>query len=119
MGLNPEGGMFQVLATGGDTRLGGEDFDNTVVDYLMQEFKSKHKLDIKTDKDKSKIKAAAERAKRDLSNAQSAKVEFSMDGEEYSIDVARAKFESLNSKIFNRTLDTVKTVLKDAKVEPS
>merc|ERR1719183_2377930 len=98
--------MFQVLATGGDTRLGGEDFDNAVVDYLLQEFKTK-------------LKAAAERAKRDLSNAQSAKVELSIGGEEYSIDVARAKFESLNSKTFNRTLDTVKACLKDAKLEPS
>eukprot|EP00929_Paragymnodinium_shiwhaense_P010377 TRINITY_DN114_c0_g1_i11.p2 TRINITY_DN114_c0_g1~~TRINITY_DN114_c0_g1_i11.p2 ORF type:complete len:712 (-),score=237.19 TRINITY_DN114_c0_g1_i11:41-1915(-) len=117
--LNLEGGMFQVLATGGDTRLGGEDFDNVTVDYLMQEFKSKHKLDITEAKDKSKLKAAAERAKRDLSTAQAAKIELSIGGEEYSLDVSRAKFESLNAKTFNRTLDTVKQVLKDAKVEPA
>merc|ERR1740138_592542 len=54
-----------------------------------------------------------------MSSAQMAKVELSIDGEEYSVDVTRAKFEALNSKIFTRTLDTVKTVLKDAKVKPA
>jgi len=117
--LQLDGGMFQVLATGGDTRLGGEDFDNTLVDWLITEFKTKHKLDIKEPKDLAKLKAAAERAKRDMTANQTAKVELSMGGDEYSIDVARAKFESLNSKIFARTLYTVKTVLKDAKLETS
>jgi len=64
-----------------------------------------------------KLKAAAERAKRDMSTGQSAKVEMSMNGDDYTVDVARAKFEALNSKIFNRTMDTVKTVLKDAKLK--
>jgi len=117
--LNLEGGIFQVLSTGGDTRLGGEDFDNAIMDWLSSEFKSKHKLDIKEAKDVSKLKAAAERAKRDMSNAQKAKVELSIGGEEYSVDMERAKFESLNSKLFNRTIDTVKSVLKDAKLDPS
>jgi len=117
--LNLDGGMFQVLATGGDTRLGGEDFDNALVDWLLTEFKSKCKLEVKEARDLSKLKAAAERAKRDLSTGQTAKVELSVAGEDYSVDVTRAKFESLNSKIFNRTLDTVKSVLKDAKVQPS
>merc|ERR1712216_399680 len=85
----------------------------------MGEFKNKHKLEIKEAKDLSKLKAAAERAKRDMSNGQTAKVELSMGGDEYSVDVTRAKFESLNAKTFNRTLDTVKSVLKDAKLQPS
>lgn len=116
--LNIEGGVFQVLATGGDTRLGGEDFDQTLVDWLVTEFKNKHKLELKEPRDMMKLKQLAERAKRDLSAAQSAKLELSIGGEEYAIDVPRAKFETLNSKIFNRTLDTVKTVLKDAKLKP-
>jgi len=116
--LNLEGGVFTVLATGGDTRLGGEDFDNTLVDWLVTEFKGKHQLELKEARDLSKLKAAAERAKRDLSGGQTAKVELSIGGEEYSVDVARAKFETLNAVIFNRTLDTVKTVLKDAKLKP-
>lgn len=117
--LNLEDGMFTVLATGGDTRLGGEDFDNCLADHLATEFKNKHKIDITEARDKSKLKAATERAKRDLSNSQAAKVELSLNGDEYSVDITRAKFESLNLKIFNRTLDTVKSVLKDAKVEPA
>lgn len=116
--LNLEGGIFQVLSTGGDTRLGGEDFDNALVDWLVTEFRSKHKLELKEAKDLSKLKAAAERAKRDLSAGQVAKVELSVAGEEYSVDVARSKFEALNDGTFNRTLDTVKTVLKDAKLKP-
>merc|ERR1712100_135190 len=66
----------------------------------------------------TKLRTAAERAKRELSTAQSAKVEISIDGEEYSIDVPRTQFESLNAAIFNRTIDTVKNVLKDAKILP-
>jgi len=103
----------------GDTRLGGEDFDNALVDYLITEFRSKHKLELKEARDISKLKAAAERAKRDMSTAQTAKVEISVAGEEYSTDISRSKFESLNAKIFSRTLDTVKNVLKDAKLKPS
>merc|ERR1719444_357632 len=117
--LNLEGGVFQVLATGGDTRLGGEDFDNTLVDFLVTEFKAKHKLELTEARELSKLKAAAERAKREMSASQTAKVELSVSGEEYSVDVARAKFESLNAKIFARTLETVKKVLKDAKMDPA
>merc|ERR1719272_440354 len=116
--LNLEGGVFQVLATGGDTRLGGEDFDNALVDHLVTEFRSKHKLELKDARDLAKLKAAAENAKRNMSTSMSAKVELSIAGEEYSVEVLRSKFESLNSKIFNRTLDTVKQVLKDAKLKP-
>eukprot|EP00928_Gymnodinium_smaydae_P075157 TRINITY_DN58168_c0_g1_i1.p1 TRINITY_DN58168_c0_g1~~TRINITY_DN58168_c0_g1_i1.p1 ORF type:complete len:769 (+),score=189.85 TRINITY_DN58168_c0_g1_i1:54-2360(+) len=117
--LNLEGGVFQVLATGGDTRLGGEDFDNAVVDFLVTEFKAKHKLELTEARELSKLKAAAERAKREMSASQSAKVELSVAGEEYTVDISRAKFEALNSKIFSRTLDTVKKVLGDAKVKPA
>eukprot|EP00927_Polykrikos_kofoidii_P009782 TRINITY_DN140_c0_g1_i6.p1 TRINITY_DN140_c0_g1~~TRINITY_DN140_c0_g1_i6.p1 ORF type:complete len:770 (-),score=183.36 TRINITY_DN140_c0_g1_i6:158-2467(-) len=116
--LNIEGGVFQVLATGGDTRLGGEDFDNALLDWLVVEFKNKHKIDLKEPKDIMKLKQLAERAKRDLSASQTAKLELSFGGEEYILDVPRAKFETLNSKTFNKTLDTVKTVLKDAKLKP-
>jgi len=116
--LRVEGGIFEVQATGGDTRLGGEDFDNAFVDYLKAEFKKVKKVEVTGDRDITKLRTAAERAKRELSTAQSAKVEISVDGEEYFIDVPREKFESLNAAIFNRTIDTVKTVLKDAKILP-
>jgi heat shock protein 1/8 len=101
--LNIEGGVFHVLATGGDTRLGGADFDNTLVDFLVTDFKNKHNLEIKEAQDLRKLKVAAERAKRDMSTGQSAKAEMSMNGDDYSVNVARANFETLNSKIFNRT----------------
>merc|ERR1719355_43339 len=59
--LKIEGGIFEVLATGGDTRLGGEDFDNALIDWLVTEFRNKHKLELKEARDISKLKAAAER----------------------------------------------------------
>merc|ERR1719265_2317332 len=117
--LRIEGGIFEVLATGGDTRLGGEDFDNALVDFLVQEFKKTKKLEIKDPKDMMKLKAAAERAKREISTSQSAKVEIAIDGDEYSVELQRSKFESLNNAIFSRTLDTVKAVLKDAGLKPA
>lgn len=115
--LHVEGGIFEVQATGGDTRLGGEDFDNALVDHLVQEFKKTKKVDINQGKDMMKLKQAAERAKREISTSQSAKVDISIDGEDYSLELQRSKFESLNTAIFNRTLDTVKAVLKDAKLK--
>jgi len=111
--LRIEEGMFTVQATGGDTHLGGEDFDNCIVDDLAKELKQKHGVDAKTDpKLMRKLRAAVERAKRALSSGSVVQVEF----EDYSLELTRAKFELLNKTPFERTLDTVKKVLKDAKL---
>lgn len=117
--LSIQDGVFEVQATGGDTRLGGEDFDQTLVDHLFQEFKRKQNIEIKSDRDRRKLRAAAERCKRALSSGKSSKVEISIDGEEYSVMVEREKFENLNMTHFNKCMDTVKTVMKDAKVVAS
>eukprot|EP00747_Dinoflagellata_sp_TGD_P061435 gnl/TRDRNA2_/TRDRNA2_152516_c0_seq1.p1 gnl/TRDRNA2_/TRDRNA2_152516_c0~~gnl/TRDRNA2_/TRDRNA2_152516_c0_seq1.p1 ORF type:complete len:843 (-),score=227.79 gnl/TRDRNA2_/TRDRNA2_152516_c0_seq1:76-2604(-) len=117
--LNIDGGIFDVLATGGDTQLGGEDFDNALLDWLVTEFKKKRQLEISDATSMAKLKAAAERAKREVSQQQSTKVEIAVAGKEYSVDVTRAQFEALNMQLFDRTLETVKAVLKDAKLNPS
>jgi L1 cell adhesion molecule like protein len=117
--LHIEGGVFDVLATGGDTQLGGEDFDNALVDWLRAEIKKTRKVDISDAKSLAKLKAAAEHAKRVISTSGSSTVEIEVEGSPYSVDVTRAQFEALNAKIFNRTLDTVKAVIKDSKLTPS
>jgi len=118
--LRIEDGMFEVKATGGDTRLGGEDFDAAIVDHLAADLLKLKKIDATKDgKAMARIRVAAEKAKRDLSSNTTTKVEIIVDGEEYVLDFTRATFESLNEAIFARTLDTVKRVLADAKLEPS
>merc|ERR1740130_1555170 len=118
--LRIEDGMFEVKATGGDTRLGGEDFDAAIVDHLAAELLKLKKIDASKDgKAMARIRVAAEKAKRDLSSNTTTKVEIIIDGEEYALDLTRATFESLNKAIFARTIETVKRVLKDAKLEPS
>jgi len=113
--LRIEDGMFTVKATGGDTHLGGEDFDNAVVDYFIGELKKKHNLDVAGDaKMTRKLRTACEKAKRTLSSGTTAKIEI----DDIQLDLSRAKFESLNKAAFDRTLETVKKVLKDAKLEP-
>jgi len=103
-----------VKATGGDTHLGGEDFDNSVVEHVAAVLKKDHGLDTKSDpKLTRKLRTAVEKAKRALSSGVSAQVEV----EECSVELTRAKFEALNKAPFDRTLDTVKKVLKDAKME--
>eukprot|EP00397_Hematodinium_sp_SG-2012_P007918 GEMP01007969.1.p1 GENE.GEMP01007969.1~~GEMP01007969.1.p1 ORF type:complete len:739 (+),score=189.29 GEMP01007969.1:68-2284(+) len=118
--LHIEDGMFEVKATGGDTHLGGEDFDNDFVTFLAQELKRQTKgaVDITTDKKAMRrLKASAEKAKRDLSSNVVTKVEITVEGEDYLVDATRAKFEQINKECFEKTLTTVKQVLKDAKME--
>jgi len=111
--LRIEEGMFQVKATGGDTHLGGEDFDNTVVEHFVAVLKNKG-TDLKGDeKLMRKLRTAVERAKRTLSSGLNATVEF----EDHCLELSRDKFEALNKATFDRTFDTVKKVLKDAKLE--
>jgi heat shock protein 1/8 len=120
--LSIENGIFEVKATGGDTHLGGEDFDNNMVDYLLAEFKRKNrKLDpSKNARAMRRLRTACESAKRMLSTTTSASVEVDslFEGVDFSATVTRAKFESLNEELFKRCEETVLKVLADAKMKP-
>ncbi|KAH6650889.1 glucose-regulated protein [Chaetomium tenue] len=118
--VSVEEGSFQVLATAGNTRLGGEDFDNRVIKHLAKAFKAKHDLDLTSDaKAMGKLKREAEKAKRALSSQLSTRVEIEslFGGLDFSETLTRAKFEQLNGQLFKKTLDSVKQVLSDAKVD--
>ncbi len=117
--LSLEDGVFEVKATAGDTHLGGEDIDNRIVNYVLDEFKRKHKVDLSANKKAvRRIRTAAERAKRSLSgNSQvSIEVDSIHEGIDLSLALTRAKFESLCADIFTKTLDPVERVLLDSKV---
>ncbi|KAK4164128.1 heat shock protein 70 family [Cladorrhinum sp. PSN259] len=120
--LSIDEGVFEVLATAGNTRLGGEDFDNNVIGYLAKLFTQKHPDSggniTKDPKAMGKLKREAEKAKRALSSQKSAKIEIEslFEGIDFSETLTRAKFEELNMELFKKTLDPVRQVLKDAKV---
>ena len=120
--LNLDEGLFEVLATNGDTHLGGEDFDHRVVRFFLDEFKRKNPQAAQTiEKDKKaiqKLKREAEKAKRILSSQHEARVEIESlhDGIDFSTKLTRAKFEQLNNDLFVKTLKPVEQVLKDAKL---
>jgi heat shock protein 5 len=118
--LTLEEGTFQVLATAGNTRLGGEDFDNRVINYLARSFKNKHQLDLTKDpKAMGKLKREAEKAKRTLSSQLSTRIEIEslFSGVDFSETLTRAKFEQLNMELFKKTLGPVEQVLRDAKMD--
>jgi len=118
--LTIAGGIFTVRATAGDTHLGGEDFDNNLVEYFKNEFKRKNRgLDISGDaRATRRLRTASERAKRTLSSAARTSVEVDSlyKGIDFQTTITRAKFEEINSKAFESTLEPVKKVLKDAKI---
>ena len=115
-------GVFQVLATGGNTRLGGEDFDNRLVDFCIQDFKRKHKKDL-TENPKSirRLRTACEKAKRSLSSSAQSSVEVDslFEGIDYNVTITRARFEELCMELFRSTLDSVEKCLKDSKLSKS
>jgi len=116
--LNIDDGVFEVKATGGDTHLGGSDFDQRIVEHLIKEFKQKNKVDLSDNKKAiRRMGAAAERAKRTLSTATTANIEIDSlyEGIDLNVTLTRAKFESLCMDIFQRTMAPVEQVLKDAK----
>ncbi len=120
--LSLEDGVFEVKATGGDTHLGGEDIDNIIVDYVVSEFNKKHKVDLSTNKRAlNRIRKVSESAKRSLSVSTQINIEVDSvhDGIDLKVPLTRAKFESLCSDIFQRTLAPVEKVLLDAKVSKS
>ncbi|PFH56040.1 hypothetical protein XA68_17173 [Ophiocordyceps unilateralis] len=117
--LSIDQGVFEVLATAGDTHLGGEDFDQRVINYLAKLFQKKHNSDPTKDlKAMSKLKREAEKAKRSLSSQMSTRVEIEafFNGQDFSETITRAKFEELNIDLFKKTIKPVEQVLKDAKV---
>ncbi|GMH70331.1 hypothetical protein TrRE_jg3528 [Triparma retinervis] len=115
--LTIDNGVFEVRATSGDTHLGGEDFDQRMMDYFIAQFKRKSGIDIKGDKRAiQRLRKQCENAKRTLSTQTTATVdcEALANGEDFSCTISRAKFEELCNDLFKKTLDPVAQVLKDA-----
>ena len=119
-------GVFEVLSTSGNNHLGGDDFDNRLVDYIVSEIKKEEGVDLSDDKmAMQRIKEAAEKAKKDLSGMTSTQVSLpfiaQVDGApvNFEMDVTRAKFESLISDLVDSTLEPVRKALKDAKLSKS
>ena len=115
--LSIEEGIFEVKSTAGDTHLGGEDFDNRVVDHFVEEFKRKYKKDLTTNKRAlRRLRTACERAKRTLSSSTQSSIEIDslFEGIDFYTTLTRAKFESLNARYFEDTLKPVEKALRDA-----
>jgi len=111
-------GMFEVKAVSGNSHLGGEDFDNRLVSFFVEEFKRKYKKDISTNSRAiRRLRSACERAKRTLSSATQASIEVDSlhDGIDFYTNITRARFEELNMDLFRSTLEPVEKVLRDAK----
>jgi L1 cell adhesion molecule like protein len=117
--LTIEEGIFEVKATAGDTHLGGEDFDNRMVNYFVQEFKKKYKTDL-TESARAirRLRTACERAKRTLSSSMQASIEIDSlyEGQDFYTSISRAKFEELCIDLFKSTIDPVEKVLRDARM---
>ena len=112
-------GLLEVKSTGGDVHLGGTDLDNRLLNYCVDEFKKKHKRDLlEQPKPLRRLLSACERAKKTLSSAATTTIEVDslVDGIDFSLNVTRAKFESLCQDIFQRAIDPVTQVLQDAKI---
>lgn len=115
--LTIEDGIFEVKATAGNTHLGGEDIDNIMIDYCVEDFKRKHKLDCRTSKRCLKrLKRVCETAKRTLSSSTEATIEVDslFEGVDYQTKLTRAKFEDLCSGIFKACFEPVEKALRDA-----
>lgn len=120
--LTIEDGIFEVKSTAGDTHLGGEDFDNRMVNHFVQEFKRKHKKDLTSNKRAlRRLRTACERAKRTLSSSTQASIEIDslFDGVDFYSTITRARFEELCSDLFRSTLEPVEKALRDAKMDKS
>merc|ERR1711868_47571 len=117
-----EGGIFEVKSTAGDTHLGGEDFDNRLVDHFVMEFKRKHKKDLSGNKRAlRRLRTACERAKRTLSASAQANIEIDslFEGIDFYTSITRARFEELCSDLFKGTLEPVEKAMRDAKMDKS
>ncbi|CAM9717286.1 unnamed protein product [Ascophyllum nodosum] len=117
--LTIEEGIFEVKATAGDTHLGGEDFDNRMVDYFLQEFKRKFRKDMRSNsRALRRLRTACERAKRTLSSSTQAHIEIDslFEGIDFNSTITRARFEDMNQDYFQKCLAPVEKVVKDAKM---
>ncbi|XP_072398696.1 heat shock protein 68-like [Diabrotica undecimpunctata] len=115
-----EGSLFEVKSTAGDTHLGGEDFDNRLVNHFADEFKRKYKKDLKSNpRAIRRLRTAAERAKRTLSSSTEATLEIDAlyEGIDFYTRISRARFEELCSDLFRGTLQPVEKALNDAKLD--
>jgi len=120
--LTIEEGIFEVKATAGDTHLGGEDFDNRLVNHFVQEFKRKHKKDLTSNaRALRRLRTACERAKRTLSSSAQTSVEIDSlyEGVDFYTSITRARFEELCQDLFRSTMEPVERVLRDSKIDKS
>jgi len=120
--LSIDDGIFEVKSTAGDTHLGGEDFDNRMVDHFVNEFKRKHKKDLSGNKRAlRRLRTACERAKRTLSASAQANIEIDslFEGIDFYTSITRARFEELCSDLFKGTLEPVEKAMRDAKMDKS
>jgi len=120
--LTIDNGVFEVLATNGDTHLGGEDFDQRVMQYFMKMLKKRDNLDLSSDKRAlQKLRREVERVKRSLSSQHQARLEIEglSEGTDFSETLTRARFEELNLDLFKKTLGPVTKVLEDADMSKS
>ena len=114
--------MSQVKSTAGDTHLGGEDFDNRMVNHFVQEFKRKYKKDMSSNpRALRRLRTACERAKRTLSGSAQASIEIDslFEGIDFYTSITRARFEELCADLFRATLDPVEKAMRDAKLDKS
>ena len=120
--LNIDDGIFEVIATSGDCHLGGEDFDNRLVNHFMQEFKRKNRKDLSNNpRSVKRLKVACERLKRTLSNSAQGVIELESlyEGIDFYSSMSRARFEEINGDLFRRTLEPVEKVMRDSKKSKS
>jgi len=118
--LTIDGGIFEVKATAGDTHLGGEDFDNRMVNHFVEEFKRKYKKDMSSNpRALRRLRTACERAKRALSAAAQTTVEIDSlyEGIDFYTSITRARFEELNADLFRSCMAPVEKVLQDSKLD--
>ena len=118
--LTIEDGIFEVKSTNGDTHLGGEDFDNRMVNFFVKEFKRQHKKDLSQNKKSlCRLRTACERAKRTLSSQTQANIEIDalFEGIDFYTTITRARFEELNGDLFRGTIEPVEKALRDAKFD--
>lgn len=120
--LSIDDGIFEVKSTAGDTHLGGEDFDNRMVEHFVKEFQRKHKKNISGNKRAlRRLRTACERAKRTLSASAQANIEIDslFEGIDFYTSITRARFEELCADLFRGTLEPVEKALRDAKLDKS
>ena len=120
--LTIEEGIFEVKATAGDTHLGGEDFDQRLMNHFIQEFKRKHKKDITGNpRALRRLRTSCERAKRTLSSTAQTSIEIDslFEGIDFYTSITRARFEELNTDLFNKCMDPVEKCMRDSKMDKS